>query len=163
MATLLRSQVECPECGELIASIHRHDFRSCGCGKTYIDGGRDYLRLGGDAICARAHEFNRSVSIEEDIDGATASRVLMVLKSTSDKTHWPLTMIVNMVATKVWDLRKAAGYEVGLPADIKVSRTETLRHLELLGRNGLVSPKYVRGRRMGWKRLVALAEHPDAP
>lgn len=160
MATLLRSQIECGECGELIASIHRHDFRTCGCGATSIDGGRDYLRVLAKDLDSVVH---RSVSIEEDIDGATAARVLMTLKSVSDKTHWPLTLIVNMIAVKVWDLRKDAGYEVGLPSEIKISRKETLGYLELLARNKLVAPKYAGGRRVGWKRLVALAEHPEAP
>ena len=65
MTTLLRSQVECPTCGELIASIHRHDFRSCSKGCSFIDGGRDYLRCGG-AIVGALPEADRSISVDED-------------------------------------------------------------------------------------------------
>lgn len=39
--------IECPLCGDQIWSRHRHDFRQCTCGKTFVDGGRDYLRYGG--------------------------------------------------------------------------------------------------------------------
>ena len=31
-------------CGDIIESTHGHDFRSCKCGKIYVDGGRAYLR-----------------------------------------------------------------------------------------------------------------------
>jgi hypothetical protein len=40
--------VECPKCHEVIWSRHRHDFRYCKCGAVYVDGGRDYLKRGGD-------------------------------------------------------------------------------------------------------------------
>ena len=36
----------CPGCGDTIYSRARHDFRTCSCGKTYIDGGFDYIRAG---------------------------------------------------------------------------------------------------------------------
>lgn len=36
--------IECPVCGDKIWSRHRHDFRSCECGYSNIDGGRDYIR-----------------------------------------------------------------------------------------------------------------------
>lgn len=38
--------VRCTVCGDLIASRHRHDFKSCKCGATFVDGGRDYCRYG---------------------------------------------------------------------------------------------------------------------
>lgn len=37
--------VKCRECGDVVASLHRHDFRSCACGLTSIDGGFDYRRI----------------------------------------------------------------------------------------------------------------------
>lgn len=43
--TLLRSQIKCLQCGDVIASVHRHDMRWCHCGAVAIDGGRDYLRV----------------------------------------------------------------------------------------------------------------------
>lgn len=60
---VLRSQVECPVCHDVIASFHRHDFHYCSCGGTAIDGGLDYVRLVGDAICGRFEELDRSLRI----------------------------------------------------------------------------------------------------
>jgi len=42
--------VQCTHCGDRIWSRHRHDCRSCTCGKSFVDGGRDYLRSGGDPL-----------------------------------------------------------------------------------------------------------------
>lgn len=39
--------IECAKCHERIRSEHRHDFRSCRCKETFVDGGSDYLRVGG--------------------------------------------------------------------------------------------------------------------
>lgn len=39
--------IHCRECGEDIYSNSRHDFVTCSCGAWYIDGGFDYMRVGG--------------------------------------------------------------------------------------------------------------------
>jgi hypothetical protein len=38
------NRIRCRHCGDIIESTHRHDFRSCKCGKVAVDGGTDYLR-----------------------------------------------------------------------------------------------------------------------
>lgn len=38
--------IECPHCLQNIWSRHRHDFRYCFCRYCYVDGGRDYTRVG---------------------------------------------------------------------------------------------------------------------
>jgi len=40
--------VTCNGCGDEIYSRARHDFKSCECGKTHIDGGFDYVKTGFD-------------------------------------------------------------------------------------------------------------------
>jgi len=40
------SAVLCLQCHDLVWSRSRHDFRSCSCGECFIDGGRDYTRIG---------------------------------------------------------------------------------------------------------------------
>jgi hypothetical protein len=40
--------IKCTECGEVIVSVHRHDYVTCKCGKTFVDGGTAYLRCGGE-------------------------------------------------------------------------------------------------------------------
>ena len=39
--------VQCGACGDRIFSWSVHDFRECSCKKTFVDGGREYLRYGG--------------------------------------------------------------------------------------------------------------------
>lgn len=47
---ITRNAIRCNACGEVIESKHCHDWRQCGCGQCFADGGRDYLRRGhGDA------------------------------------------------------------------------------------------------------------------
>lgn len=41
------SKGQCLECLDVVESTHRHDFQRCKCGKSFIDGGDDYLRGGG--------------------------------------------------------------------------------------------------------------------
>jgi hypothetical protein len=38
--------IVCPHCKDFIFSRARHDFHSCSCGETVIDGGFDYIRYG---------------------------------------------------------------------------------------------------------------------
>ena len=40
-------RVKCLECGDVIRSHHRHDWKPCKCGITFVDGGADYTRIGG--------------------------------------------------------------------------------------------------------------------
>jgi len=42
------SAIKCLECGDTVFSRARHDMRWCSCRSCYIDGGRDYCRMGGD-------------------------------------------------------------------------------------------------------------------
>ncbi len=45
---ILHSQVTCLECGEVLISKHRHDYKTCSCpNETMIDGGNEYVRFGG--------------------------------------------------------------------------------------------------------------------
>ena len=42
------SKIQCLFCDKILESTHRHDFVSCGCENgTFVDGGSDYLRMGG--------------------------------------------------------------------------------------------------------------------
>lgn len=41
-------KVRCLKCGEVLESTWVHDFKMCKCpNETYVDGGHDYLRIGG--------------------------------------------------------------------------------------------------------------------
>lgn len=39
--------IKCPECGVVIYSRARHDYRECPCGCVAVDGGMDYLKVAG--------------------------------------------------------------------------------------------------------------------
>jgi hypothetical protein len=40
-------KMQCPECGQVLQSMHRHDFVRCGCpNECFVDGGGAYLRMG---------------------------------------------------------------------------------------------------------------------
>ena len=48
----------CLLCGKVLVSTYRHDFVECGCRNgTFIDGGRDYTRVGGIDL-AYVHVIN---------------------------------------------------------------------------------------------------------
>ena len=47
-SNIVHSQVTCLECGEVLVSEHRHDYKTCSCpNETMIDGGNAYVRFGG--------------------------------------------------------------------------------------------------------------------
>lgn len=46
MGRIIRNAIKCLECGSVIESRHRHDFKTCACGACFVDGGKAYLRRG---------------------------------------------------------------------------------------------------------------------
>lgn len=44
---IMHNRAQCPTCDEVIESLHRHDYRSCECGDSSVDGGSWYGRMGG--------------------------------------------------------------------------------------------------------------------
>ena len=59
--------ITCSECGDTIYSRARHDMRWCSCGRLFVDGGFDYLRLGGPAIEEIAVEDVEVDATEEEL------------------------------------------------------------------------------------------------
>lgn len=45
---IIRNAARCKKCDTVIESKYRHDFVSCKCGAIFVDGGKDYVRWGGD-------------------------------------------------------------------------------------------------------------------
>lgn len=41
-------KIRCLKCNTILESKYRHDFQECECG-NFVDGGNDYMRIGGDA------------------------------------------------------------------------------------------------------------------
>lgn len=99
MSTVLRSQLECKRCGQLIASLHRHDFRTCKCGAVSLDGGRDYMRIVGN----REDWEPRSLVIDADVTQDDARRLIECLNAvraadgcSEDDPHSPYQRYKNV-------------------------------------------------------------------
>lgn len=45
MKKLIKNQVKCLKCGDIIVSERRYDFVTCSCGNVSVDGGSDYCRV----------------------------------------------------------------------------------------------------------------------
>ena len=41
---ILVNKIKCNKCGDIIESVHRHDFKFCKCKRVAVDGGKEYLR-----------------------------------------------------------------------------------------------------------------------
>lgn len=59
--------IRCPLCSDVVWSRHRHDWRACGCGAAFVDGGRDYLRCGGDPMPEVVTIDTASGEVVEDV------------------------------------------------------------------------------------------------
>lgn len=46
MKKIIKNAIKCNLCGDIIESLHKHDYKSCLCGAVFVDGGTDYLRRG---------------------------------------------------------------------------------------------------------------------
>lgn len=44
MEKIIKNAIKCNHCGDVIESVHVHDFVSCSCGCCAVDGGKCYLR-----------------------------------------------------------------------------------------------------------------------
>ena len=50
---MIKYGIQCQDCGQHVFSEHRHDYKSCKCGASAVDGGNDYLRVCGQYIVIR--------------------------------------------------------------------------------------------------------------
>ena len=48
MQKIIKNKAKCRKCGTIIESKHRHDFVLCKCEAIFVDGGKEYLRRGGN-------------------------------------------------------------------------------------------------------------------
>jgi len=48
LRVIKRNAIRCKLCGDVIESKFTHDFVECSCGKSFVDGGKEYARIGGD-------------------------------------------------------------------------------------------------------------------
>lgn len=46
---IISNKIRCKRCKQVIESTSVHDFKTCQCGAVSVDGGRYYLRRGGES------------------------------------------------------------------------------------------------------------------
>lgn len=51
---IIINMIECGYCNQVLLSLRRHDYRTCECGKTSVDGGKDYLKRSGDCYIEKS-------------------------------------------------------------------------------------------------------------
>lgn len=67
---ILRNQIQCLTCGDIIVSTHRHDYKWCSCGTVCVDGGDAYLRRVGDSSQYEEQTLYRALTEEEQLSQA---------------------------------------------------------------------------------------------
>ena len=63
MAKAKVNRVRCKECGDIIESVHVHDFVTCSCGAVSVDGGLQYLKR-----CFKHKDCYEDLSFKEEPD-----------------------------------------------------------------------------------------------
>ena len=43
MEKIIKNMIKCNKCGDILESVHTHDFKTCKCGCWSLDGGKEYL------------------------------------------------------------------------------------------------------------------------
>lgn len=63
MSNIISNKVKCLKCGDIIESLHTHDFKWCSCKNVAVDGGKSYLKR-----CYATREYVELSETEKDID-----------------------------------------------------------------------------------------------
>lgn len=70
---IIKNSIECVACGDIIESVHCHDFKHCKCGAIAIDGGKDYRRIIGNQAmiidrCEYIDEYGKHIKINKRLE-----------------------------------------------------------------------------------------------
>ena len=65
----IQTGIWCNGCDDVIYSIHRHDYVKCGCKKTWIDGGRDYIRVGCNGMIVSINHLTGDIDMDVSAEG----------------------------------------------------------------------------------------------
>jgi len=106
----MSTKVKCLHCGDIIESKgHRHNFVSCRCGKTFVDGGDEYSRIGGDKLLLWKENENKWINpFEQIIPDYHLEKINKMIKEikniTSDNNYYQI--IVNLISRFIIDFLK---------------------------------------------------------
>lgn len=142
---ILRNQGICPDCGDFVASISRHDYRSCKCGQMAIDGGPAYLRRLGIVD-------EQSICISKDVSYALARRYIAILFALDGKS-WTASAAVML------KMKQQAKKMPWLPFP---TYTDQLRHwLSEVVKEDLIEEKLDNKKQLHWRSKVKMAPWVD--
>lgn len=57
--------IKCNLCQDVVFSEHRHDFKYCKCGETFVDGGTDYLRTGASEKAGPPQSISKAAYLKQ--------------------------------------------------------------------------------------------------
>lgn len=60
---IITNKAKCLNCGNVLESHHRHDFKRCSCGTIAVDGGREYIKR-----CGYPQEYEELSIVDEKKD-----------------------------------------------------------------------------------------------
>lgn len=93
-----RNILKCLLCNSIIESFHVHDFKYCACKEAFIDGGREYVRLGAnsfdnievlteyytEAEWAKIQEYKQTTEYKDKLAAANLYTIREILKRMAD-------------------------------------------------------------------------------
>jgi hypothetical protein len=90
------SRAQCLDCEDILESKHRHHFVKCQCGNSFLDGGDDYVRGGGNLLPLLDDMFDDNSFLDDYDDynlGYQAGtldereRILQGIQKLEDQSH----------------------------------------------------------------------------
>lgn len=65
MKRITKNQARCRHCNTIVESTTRHHLAFCPCGKMFVDGGKEYLRRGGDVYMIEELSVIEEINYEQ--------------------------------------------------------------------------------------------------
>ena len=65
---IVSNKAQCKACGDIIESVHRHDFKWCKCGEIAVDGGKAYLKRAAKSGFENLIELSETYEEEYEAD-----------------------------------------------------------------------------------------------
>lgn len=91
-------KVRCLDCGDIIESTHRHDFVTCSCGESFVDGGDAYLRTGGNVAIWEENSQDFLLPLTRDEELAKALKDIDDYYDAYQEDQWSAYNVTKIIA-----------------------------------------------------------------